>query len=244
MTTIETEAFLQTFLVTSSILIVGGIAYFLRKIDLWGWITGTILALTLYWISGPISLLALFVFFVLGTFASAFKKQEKSQFKLDQENDGRRTISNVLGNGGAAGLFCASILIFPKHAHIANGMILASFATACSDTFSSEFGNIYGRKYFNILSMKHSKRGLDGTVSWEGIIAGIFGSAFIATIPIILTHSIRYGLIVFVCGMLGNLMDSVLGATLQQQKLLNNHQVNFYSTLLGGMFFFPLQVLH
>ncbi|MCK5278412.1 MAG: DUF92 domain-containing protein, partial [Cyclobacteriaceae bacterium] len=50
-------------------------------------------------------------------------------------------------------------------------------------------------------------------------------------------------LIITVSGFSGNILDSVLGATLQQNGYINNHQVNFLATLFGSLFCLLLFIL-
>jgi uncharacterized membrane protein len=88
--------------------------------------------------------------------------------KLAQENEGKRSIRNVLANGGVAGILSFIAFILPEYHFTLFTMAIASFAVACSDTLSSELGNVYGRNYFNIISWKSAPRGVDGAVSaWK-----------------------------------------------------------------------------
>lgn len=213
------------------------------KIDIKGAFSGVMLSFII-WIGGGLeSLLALFLFFVIGTFASSWKKKDKIKHNLAQENDGKRGISNVLANGGVAGILSIIAIVFSEHHELLRLMIIASFATACSDTLSSEFGNIYGKKYFNIITLKPSKRGLDGTISIQGLWFGLIGSFLIALCSIPFHNGTYTIVIITICGLAGNIMDSILGATLQRQGYLNNHQVNFWATLTGAIMTFIVMYL-
>ena len=114
-------------------------------------------------------------------------------------------------------------------------MIIASFATACSDTFSSEFGIVYGKKIVNIINFQSVNRGTDGGISLQGLFFGLFGSMIISTSMFIFYYDYQTVIMITLFGLIGNLIDSILGATLQRRGKLNNHQVNLFATLSGAL---------
>ena len=125
---------------------------------------------------------------------------------------------------------------FPEHQLMFEVMMVTSIASATSDTFSSELGNVYGRRYFNILTFRGDQRGKDGVISLEGTLAGLMGASLIGLTYLIFRGGSFWVISIVVGGMVGNFMDSFLGATAQQKGLLNNHQVNLASTVLSGLF--------
>jgi len=122
-------------------------------------------------------------------------------------------------------------------------MIAAAFSSATADTLSSELGNLYGRKYYNITSFKKDLKGLDGVISLEGTLFGLAGSVLIALI-----YSVRTGWghpfwWIIMAGTLGNFSDSILGATLERRRLLKNNAVNFLNTLVAATVIFLFYVV-
>ena len=221
--------------ITLAVLSVGFSAFALKKIDLVGAIAGVALAFSIWYGAGDGALLTLFLFFVFGTAVSSWKKKQKEKMQLEQENQGKRTITHVLANGGTA-LIIAAIAITVESSNFPFGLLIAaSFATACSDTFSSELGNVYGTKYFNIMTGKKAKRGPDGVVSLAGFAFGLVGSLIIALGWWAFDHDYTNLLLITSSGLLGNVMDSILGATWQRKGWINNHQVNFIATLSGSL---------
>ena len=212
------------------------LSYVFKKIDFKGAMLGAILAILIFFGGGLECLLALFLFFIFGSYASSWKKDKKKLYKLVQENDGKRSISNVLANSGVAAVLSLLAIIVSNFHDILLIMIMASFATACSDTLSSELGNVYGKRYYNIITLKSSKRGLDGVVSIPGLWFGVIGSLIIALSSFPFHQDYKLILIITISGFSGNIIDSFLGASLQRKGYVNNHQVNFLATLIGSLF--------
>ncbi len=215
-----------------------------KKIDVLGAIVGGLLTLLTFLGFNFAGIGLIFIFFVLGSLVSYYKKTEKQKLGLEQENKGKRSYVHALSNAGVAGFLGLCAWILPEFAFICQVLMCASMCCALSDTFSSELGNIFGKRYFNILTLKPDKRGNDGAISLEGTLFGVLG-ALLMTIysmivlpnfePYLAKNDIYYiGFGIFFSGFAGNLMDSVLGASLQKKGFLNNHSVNFFSTLFAA----------
>ncbi|MCH5597102.1 DUF92 domain-containing protein [Niabella ginsengisoli] len=121
-------------------------------------------------------------------------------------------------------------------------MIAACFASATADTVSSELGNVYGKRFYNILSFKRSPKGLNGVVSMEGTLLGFAGSIIIATVYYIFVPSLPNVVIILIAGTAGNIADSVLGSTLESKGVLSNNAVNFLNTVVAAVIAWLLAV--
>ncbi|UZR93190.1 DUF92 domain-containing protein [Chondrinema litorale] len=206
------------------------------KIDVPGGLTGGLLAFCLFLGGGFLLMGYLFLFFIAGSAASAFKIGEKQKLGLAEKNKGKRSYNNALANAGVAAIFGILCWADPNSFDMFHLMLAASFASAASDTFSSELGNYFGKNYYNIITLKPDERGLDGVVSLEGTLAGVVGSVLISLYFYIVNGRLLAALIVLLAGIFGNFTDSVLGATLQKREWLNNDTVNFANTLLASLF--------
>jgi uncharacterized protein (TIGR00297 family) len=208
---------------------------FLRKLTGPAAATGILVGFCIYKGGGYTGIIMLAIFFVLGTAASGWHMKQKQVAGIAEENQGRRKAGQVIANAGVAGICGLLAWQFPQKASTFQLMIAGSFSAATADTLSSELGNIYGRRYYNIRSFKKDQRGLNGVVSLEGTLCGIAGSIIIAGI-----YATGYGwnktfLWIIIAGTIGNGADSLLGATLERQGYLGNNAVNFLNTLAGAM---------
>jgi uncharacterized protein (TIGR00297 family) len=214
------------------------------KLTIIAGITGILLGLVIFIGTGWLGLLLMAFFFLLGTFATAWKRNKKEAWKIAERNKGRRSASQVLANGGMAGILAILAIIFPEKADLLTLLIAGVFSSATADTLSSELGSLYGSCFFNIISFRKEARGLDGVISLEGTIIGIVGSFLVA-----LVTSLGYGwgvhiLWIVIAGTVGNLTDSLLGATMERHGLLPNDLVNFLNTLVGAVVMFLLLKIH
>ncbi|MCB2408965.1 DUF92 domain-containing protein [Hymenobacter lucidus] len=199
-----------------------------------GALTGGLLGVLIFLGAGfwGVGLLALF--FLLGTLASAWKVAEKRRLGVAEENKGRRTAGQALSNAGVAALCGLLAWAFPEHSGLFQLMLAGSFAAATADTLSSELGNIYGRRYYNAWTFKPDTRGLNGVISLEGTLLGLAGSTLIAAVYCLGVGWHRGFFWLLVAGTVGNLADSLLGATVERRHYVSNNAVNTLNTAVGA----------
>jgi uncharacterized protein (TIGR00297 family) len=222
--------FVAAFLITAMALSIR-----LRKLTWMAALTGGLSGWIIYLGAGIPGLLFLAIFFLLGTLATSWKKEEKNHIDPEGAGSEKRKPGQVLANAGVATILALAAILYPQHARLFLLMISASFASATADTLSSELGMIYGRRFYNSLSWKKDNKGMDGVVSREGTLIGIAGASVIAGIDgLSAGWGNRFPVIVF-AGVLGNFADSILGATLERKRLLGNDAVNFISTAIAAL---------
>jgi len=225
-----TDLIVYIFLLAASL-----ISCLTKKLTMAGAVTGGIIGLLIYKGAGLTGLLLLAIFFIIGTAATKWQAGKKPTIGPAKKNDGRRTAGQVLANGGVAAVLGLVVWLSPDKVGAAQLMIAGSLAAATADTLSSELGMIYGRRFFNILTFKKDECGLDGVVSMEGTLIGLVGAMLIAGVySAMVGWSISFYLIA-VAGLIGNLVDSVLGALLERRGLMGNNVVNFLNTLAGAL---------
>ncbi|HEY3272464.1 MAG TPA: DUF92 domain-containing protein [Methanocella sp.] len=233
---------------------IGIFSFKLNAVDLSGALSGVLVGLFMI-IFGRSSELEGFkwfaiilVFLFLGALFTKYKYAYKSKVGAAEANRGSRGYKNVFGN-------CFVPLIFvvlygvvgstsvPYFGSVDKSVYLIGFlcsmAMATADTLASEIGSTYRGQPRMITTLQPVKPGTDGGVSLLGEAASLFGSAAIAGAALLmgLTGSSAESMLLLtvLMGFVGTNIDSLLGATLQQRKILSNAGVNFVATLITGL---------
>lgn len=214
--------------------LLGLTAFALKKLTLTGAVLGTVIATCIFAGGGISGVLLLGLFFLGGTMATSYRAKQKQALGVATDNEAMRNAGQVFANGGVAAIAGLAAFAFPVHNTELQLMMAAALASATSDTFSSEFGNLYGKRFVNVLTFQRDTRGLDGVVSVEGTLFGIFGSMLIALVHALSEQSWHLFLSVFIAGIAGNFADSYLGALFERKQILTNNQVNLLNTVFAA----------
>lgn len=183
--------------------------------------------------AGYIGLFSLILFFLLAVWATSHRKDLKAKITPEGVHTERRKASQVFANGGVAGIISFIAYFDRMHEDLYVLMVAGSLAAALADTLSSELGMVYGRRFYNIRTFRKDAKGLDGVVSLEGTLIGAAGAGLVALLS---AGFSRMAIAVLLAGVLGNLVDSILGATLERRGRIGNDTVNFFNTLSGAIF--------
>ena len=212
------------------ILLAAVASYKAGKLTLAGAATGFCIALAIYKGAGITGIAMLAAFFTLATFATSHKKRQKNM--LHQQ---KRDAFQVLANGGLAGLAGLLAFFMPGNNAVALIIIASALASATADTLSSEIGSVYGKRFYNIVSLKPDENGRDGVISIEGTVTGIAGSVFIAIVYSAGEGFTNIFYAIVIAGTVGNVADSILGAILERTGHIKNNEVNFLNTFIAAI---------
>lgn len=225
-------------------------------------------------------------FFLTGTKATKFKRASKEFDEHDAQTGGRRNWIQVISNGGVGMEIAILLLIekgpanelpinfpydyFPTWLSIA---YLGSMACACGDTLASELAPALSSATPRLITNPFVKvpKGTNGGITILGLLCSALGG-FICGLTyhlltiicvnreILLRSPPQWPLILVgtIAGLLGSIIDSILGATVQFSgferstgrivsksgpdvvwisgaEILDNHSVNLLSTLITAL---------
>ena len=227
---------LLRYLVLLTILLAGMLLSIrLKKLTPAGAFTGGLIGFCVFLGADFIGLGMMSLFFALGVLATSWKIKTKESLGVAEREKGKRTAAQVAANAGLPAILGLAVYIFPHHQVLFRVLLAACFSSATADTLSSELGTVYGRRFYNVLTLKKDKRGDNGVISLEGSLFGLAGSSLIA-----LVYALGFGWDIFflwivIAGTAGNFADSVLGATLERKQFLKNDAVNFLNTVVAAL---------
>jgi uncharacterized protein (TIGR00297 family) len=210
-------------------------SYKTNKLTLAGSLTGGVVALAIFAGAGFTGISMLASFFILSVLATSHKKAEKRKIAANKHHPEKRNAGQVLANGGVAAIFGLLAYQMPLQAALFTVLMAAALASATADTLSSELGTVYGRRFYNIINFKPDEKGRDGVISIEGTLIGIAGSTIIAIVYALGLGWSNACFYIIIAGTIGNITDSVLGATLERKAYLNNDAVNFSNTAFSAL---------
>lgn len=163
-------------------------------------------------------------FFISSSGLSRFLKKRKQTLDEKFSKGSERDFGQVLANGGTAGLCVLAQLVFPGSS-LPWVAFAASLAAVNADTWATELGVLSQVAPRLITTGKKVERGTSGGVSGWGSLAAFLGALFIAILavlvwpgsagqPSLVNQLIRLA-VISLAGLLGSMVDSLLGATLQ-----------------------------
>jgi uncharacterized protein (TIGR00297 family) len=192
-------------------------AYRLKALTAGGAAGAMLLGSIVFSIGGIYWVIPMATFFVLSSILSKVGKLKNTILSTMVEKGDQRDLLQVYANGGI------SLLMAIAYHYTGNDlfylMFLGSLAAATADTWGTEIGILSNKQPRHILTFAKVPAGTSGGVTMLGT-SGFFMGAGVLTLSGILpvtSLTLKLFAIVAISGILGALIDSIIGASIQAQ---------------------------
>jgi uncharacterized protein (TIGR00297 family) len=178
-------------------------------------------------------------FLVLSAIATRARDEEKVHLRGYEK---LRSWKNVVANGLVPVIIVIFYFFNSVYFALPQIVVLYAFvASVCAitaDKFASEFGVLAGDPVF-LLTLKKTKKGRSGAVTWFGTLMGVVASALIGLTIFAVGGSIVAYIALIFSGVVGNLVDSVFGY-FEERGMGNKYTTNLLCSVAGALFFIIL----
>jgi uncharacterized protein (TIGR00297 family) len=161
----------------------------------------------------------IFAFFLPSSVITRLGKSRKQRLSQLQQKGGRRDAGQVLANGGVAGAL--ALLWFVWREPALYFAYVASLGAAAADTWSAELGVLSAEHPRLITTWRKVDAGISGGVTAFGTLGGLLGASvvFVSALPFAgALWSWQAYIAILGCALGGNIVDSLLGATVQEKR--------------------------
>ncbi|MBA4420823.1 MAG: DUF92 domain-containing protein [Anaerolinea sp.] len=193
---------------------IAALAYKVHSLSGSGAIAAALLGTIVFGVGGLPYTAILLVFFISSSLLSRLFKGTKKGVSEMFSKGSRRDVWQVLANGGAAGLLTLMSAIFVEQT-IFWWLFCASLAAANADTWATELGVLSPTRPRLITTLEPVDMGASGGITLIGTVSALAGAGFIAIVATFFTPSLSMILLVTGAGLVGSLVDSALGASIQ-----------------------------
>jgi len=240
-THVQPEVFLHALALNAAL---GFTVLALRVADLPGTLLGVAFGVLVYFYTLWPGYLLFLIFVAVGSGLSKVGYARKTAIGTAEPREGKRGISNVAANLLVPALAC---LAYPASG--GNSAFLMAFAgalaAALADTASSEIGALSDTPPVLITTRKEVPHGTNGAISRLGLAAAAGASLLVAGVAWLSgffalsgpprSPEVLFAAILFFSGMAGTLLDSFLGATIEDRwPGVGKGAVNLCCTLTGA----------
>lgn len=207
---------------------IAGAAYRKRSLSGSGFVSAVIVGTLLYALGSLAWFGTLIAFFISSTVLSKYKQKRKALAEGGYAKSGRRDAGQVVANGGLGVLLCVMNAAWP-HSFWWIAFV-GVMATVTADTWATEIGGLSRSQPRSIVTGKTVPSGTSGGLTGLGLMASAAGGLFIGALAWVFIQlgtppvegsgdaASRFLFLILtglLCGLIGSLADSWLGATKQ-----------------------------
>ena len=199
-----------------------------------GALAGVVAAFVLMLAGGFAGFVPLATVFLLTVITTRWGRRRKERLGVAERRRGR-TAAQVIANLGVATLCALPVIWFPELSNLLLIGAMAALAEAAADTVSSELGQATARSAYMITDFREVPIGTNGAISVEGTLAGCVAACLVswvsATSGLVDWH---WTPVIAMAAIGGMFLDSVMGATWENDGRMGNDSVNFVSTVCAA----------
>ena len=177
------------------------------------------------------------VFTIAGFFATMKDFNKKKEAGVQEGTKGERTWKNILGVGLPPVIVVLINYVYPLDPDLFAILFISTITVAGADTIASEVG-VRDPKVYMITTFKRTEPGVNGGISLTGTAVSTMAALLIAILGwFVVMEELSILLIIpFVAGVVGNLLDSVFGAVLENPGYISKYTNNCSTALIGAAF--------
>lgn len=208
----------------SGALLISMVVFHLKALNKSGTIAATIIGTIIFGLGGWHWAIILLGFFISSSLLSKLLRKRKASLSDKFSKGSRRDAGQVLANGSIGALLVVFHYIYPNHFWVWPAF-LGSFAAVNADTWATELGVLSKKNPRLITSGKVVEQGTSGGITLLGTLSALGGASFIALIGVLIwpvkevaiisSANLARFLLIALAGLLGSMVDSWLGATVQ-----------------------------
>lgn len=180
-------------------------------------------------------LIMLVIFALIGFIVTKIAFDEKKEDGVQEGTSGERGWNNILGVALAPAIVSIANFMIPGHYDLMSVVYLSTIAVAATDTVASEIGVRDSRTWL-ITNFEKVSAGTNGGISVLGTAISSVAAVVVSIIGwIVLFYDLSWFLLIpAFAGIVGNLLDSLIGATIEG-RYISKYTNNFITGLLGGL---------
>ncbi|MDY7232907.1 DUF92 domain-containing protein [Hyalangium rubrum] len=197
-------------------LLIGVAAWLRGSLSPSGVLGAIVVGAPVFGLAGTVGVAALLGFFFSSSALSKAFRERKAGVEAEYAKTGTRDLGQALANGGVAALAAVLLALTGDSRYLL--AMLGALVAANADTWATELGVLSRSPPRLITTLRPVAPGTSGAVSGVGLLASTAGAAFVGILALLAGLSWKLLPWLVLAGVVGSLVDSFLGATVQDVR--------------------------